>query len=177
MNSLRTAASLALAAALGGIPLVTFGAPSASAAAGCSTRGCASYDPYAESCTAASSITKTYTSGAAVATVVNEYSSVCKANWVFAYENTSAQNAGWTLSLSISTTDSSGASESMCGPSPILETDPGSANIIEVCRGTYGGATGWPMWTDMVDGTNKSYATLKVFSSAGKTIASVSDPQ
>jgi hypothetical protein len=175
---MRTATSLALTAVLCGT-ILTFCVPSAMAA-GCSGRGCAGHDPHAESCTAASSITKTYTSGAAVATVVNEYSSVCNANWTFAYENTSAQNAGWTLFLSISTTDSlspSGAYEYMCTPGPVLETDPGSADIVEVCRGTYSGAAGWPMWTDMVDGTHKSYATLTVYNSAGNKIAAVSDPQ
>jgi hypothetical protein len=145
-------------------------------AASCTGRGCATQDPNASGCTAASSITKTYQSGSAVATFVNEYSKVCNANWVLAYENAAAQNAGWGLYIKVSTTDSIGGQEYMCMPQtgPVIFE---GKNISESCGGWYSGATGWPTWTDMVDGTNKSYGKMWIYSRSGAQIGTVENDQ
>lgn len=172
---LATISTLAVSAA-GLIAL----SPAAALAAPCSGAGCSTQDPYALSCTAASSITRTYQSGSAIATIVNEYSSLCNANWVFAYENTAAQQAGWSLYLEIQTSYTANGgtiTQTMCSPDPIVETDTDSADVTELCRGTYGGQNGWPMWTDMVDGTNKAYGELEVFNSNGTKLATVPDAQ
>ncbi len=68
---------------IAGTAFVATPASPASAAA-CYGRSCMGQDPIALNCTAASSVTNTFTSGTKVATIVNEYSSVCNANWVFA---------------------------------------------------------------------------------------------
>ena len=166
------ASTAAIALAAGALVSVSTGE---AAAAPCLGRSCAFQDP--AGCTAASSITKHYVSGSKEATVVNEYSTLCNANWVFAYENTAAQNAGWQLALDIWTTDSSPAREEMCVPDPVKETDTGTQDLIEICRGAYGGATGWPTWTDMVDGTHMTYGTMTVFDASGARLVDVSDPQ
>lgn len=48
----------------------------------------------------------------------------------------------------------------MCSPYPVQFWI--NNGISERCDQNYGGANGWPMWTDMVGGTNTSYGTLYV---------------
>lgn len=49
----------------------------------------------------------------------------------------------------------------MCSPYPVQFWI--SNGVSERCDQNYGGANGWPMWTDMVDGTNTSYGTLYLY--------------
>lgn len=173
LRSRRMLAALPAALVLvGGALAMTAGS---AAAAPCSGGSCNAQDPYSLGCTAASSITKTYTSGSKVATFVNEYSKLCNANWVFAYENTAAQNAGWQLNIGISTHDTHGVYWFMCSPYPAEFSIGGG--ISEQCVDNYGGANGWPMWTDMVDGTNKSFGSMNVYDSSGNLITTVENDQ
>lgn len=169
----RLLAALTAALVIAGGTL--FAVAGSAAAAPCYGGSCNTQDPYNLGCTAYSSITKTYTSGSKVVTFVNEYSKVCNANWVFAFENTAAQNAGWQLNIGISTLDANNTRWFMCSPYTAEFSIGGG--ISEQCWKNYGGANGWPMWTDMVDGTKKSYGSLYVYDTSGNQITMIENDQ
>ena len=123
----------------------------------CTAAGCYNIDPYAEGCGAATTYNHiSYVStpieegipGAGVAIygyITNYYSSWCVANWALVSVTTAGHNASIITDLQITTTDTNKHSEEMCYP---IQCNPFSF---------YPG-TAYPSWTNMVDGTNKTYA-------------------
>jgi hypothetical protein len=100
-----------------------------------------------------------------VATLWNRYSSNCNANWARVQLTSAGLSAGDSFIVSIQTTDSKGAGEFMCFPGPS-----NTGQMIEDCSEIqYGGSL--PAYTDMVDGTNLTTATLYVYDSSGAVIA------
>jgi hypothetical protein len=157
-------ASLAALLLAGGLTVVTTGT---ALAAGCSASRCTELDPYTEKCPVTYSVTHTYASGAAVATLTNYYSSTCVANWLVASENSAAMAKGWALRLDISSyidaANDTGLQEA-CTPGIVGGGGGDDGSQFEDCNGsTYNGSTGWPMWTDMVDGANTSYGTMDIY--------------
>jgi hypothetical protein len=137
-------------------------APPASAATGCHATGCAGHDPTTHGCTATSWTT---TSGA-LATIWNRYSAGCDANWARGQLTAAALNAGDKMYLEIGTKDSAGHYEDICWPG--ASNDQGGG--FEACSGSlYGGSA--IAYSDMVDGTDMTYATVTVFNSSGGVLA------
>lgn len=144
--------------------------PSAGAsAATCSGYTCHGHDPEIYGCTATTTITTPVDyKGVQVATLWNRYSSACKANWARAQLTTAGLNAHDQFWIYIYTTDSTNHQEVMCFPGP--PDNSGEMNELDLCGPTYGGSE--ILYTDMVDGTNKTYAVIDVVNSSGGGIAS-----
>ena len=123
----------------------------------CTATGCYNLDPYAEGCGTATTynhISYVQTSidegipGAGVVTygyITNYYSSWCVANWAEVSVTTAGHNISIITDLQITTTDANKHNEEMCYP---VKCNPFSF---------YTG-TAYPSWTNMVDGTNMTYA-------------------
>ncbi|MFD8479467.1 hypothetical protein [Kitasatospora sp. NPDC059673] len=142
-------------------------APTASAA-GCWASSCAGRDHGAVGCWA-TDVKTAYVirDGVQLATVWNDYSSSCKANWSAAQLTQAARNAGYRLYVDIQTTDSNGAREFMCYPGP-----DNTGSLVEACTDwPYSGYSGsGAPWTDMIDGTNVTAARAYVFDSSGNLV-------
>ena len=167
----RVIVGIALLATVAG-SIVASSAPAY--AASCSGAGCMGMDPYNAGCSATSTRSTTYQSGSAVATLVNEYSYSCNANWSVAYENSAAETAGWQLYTYISTYWTKTVnhvtlsySEFTCTPNNgkgVNSYWSGNEYIQdETCTGPYGGKYGWPIWTDMVNGQYLTTATMAIY--------------
>lgn len=120
---------------------------------GCYAVTCDGKDPVATNCSLSAlttvAITVTDNKGT-VATGKNVYSSGCKANWT---EADSVASRVGSVALIGSAKDSTGKNYFVCFPG----TDGyGSCTVT----GFYNGSTGWPAYTDMVDGTNIFKACL-----------------
>lgn len=106
------------------------------------------------------------------ATLTNWYSTGCNANWALGYLSAADQNSGYSFQLYIYTTDSTGAYEFMCYPS----TDSNSGFYNEPCDdGYYNGSVN--AYTDMVDGTNVTYAQLDLYDGNGDYLGTLKAPQ
>jgi hypothetical protein len=155
----------------GGLTVVTAGT---ALAANCRENGCTTQDPYTEQCSATSSVTNgTQAEDGAVATVTNYYSYACDANWLVASENSTAVADGWSLRLNIYSYLYESASQNLgkqqaCYPGKTGKSSGGDGSLVETCDGsTYNGSTGWPTWTDMVDG--QYYTWGQMFINIGGT--------
>ncbi len=123
----------------------------------CTATYCYNLDPYAEGCGTSETYNHiSYVStpidedipGAGVATygyITNYYSSWCVANWAVVSVTTAGHNVSIITDLKITTTDTNKHSEEMCYP---VQCNPFSF---------YPGPA-YPTWTNMIDGTNKTYA-------------------
>jgi Protein of unknown function (DUF2690) len=129
----------------------------------CSGYSCHGHDPVAWGCDKYQ-LTSTETDGA-LATVVNWYSTGCNANWAQAWLSPAAIAAGDKMTADIEAIDTQGNEEIMCYPGP---GDTG--NLMELCYdgGYYSGSA--PAYTDMVDGTNLTYAAVYVWDSSGNNL-------
>lgn len=134
-------------------------------AVSCYGYSCHGHDPYRYGCSKSSDTTAPANyQGTQVATLWNWYSVQCNANWSEGALTTAGLNAGDSIIIDISTTDSHGYWEYMCYPGP---DDTGA--LLEYCSGAhYGGAA--TAWTDMVDGTNKTVSDLYVYDRNGNQI-------
>ncbi|MFJ5520921.1 DUF2690 domain-containing protein [Streptomyces griseoluteus] len=156
-----TAASLMLLTT--GFGLFTSANPASATVTSCNGSSCVGHDPRTFGCPVTSTTTATYNSGAATVTLYNRYSSTCNSNWAEAVENPAAQQAGWGVDLSIfamtSNQPNASALQKSCFPGP---SNTGSS--WEECNGAeYYGTSGWPAWTDMVDGHYYTWALLSVW--------------
>jgi hypothetical protein len=166
-------ASRLISAVLFAVP-VTLGvavaaAPGASAAT-CSGYTCHGHDPVKYGCSVASTKQDTIQdfSGNTVATIWNRYSANCNANWVRGQLTTAAARAGDSMDIYIETTDSRGNDEYMCYPSPSND----SGNLTEDCGDIYFGYTGTDVaWSDMVDGSNTTDATIAIYDRNGNFVS------
>jgi hypothetical protein len=139
---------------------------SASAAGGCSDIGCAGHDPISYGCAVTSTTSQTGT----WATVWNRYSYGCKANWARAQLTAAAVNAGYTMWVEIDAPNTAEGEEHMCWPNYPSQDNQGDP--YEFCNpalGPYGGSS--VVYTDMVDGTNITYALVTVFDTYWTVIA------
>lgn len=147
---------IAFALLLGPVGVGLAGAAPAQAAS-CYAYSCHGLDPVSAGCPVSSTVT-TY---GALATVWNRYSYVCKANWVRAQLTPAAIAAGYQWMIEINTRDSRGYTERMCEPA----IDSNARNLDETCRGpiNYSWSGYGSVWySDMVDGTNRTTATVNV---------------
>jgi hypothetical protein len=157
----RILAAAALALSFGAVGLGVSASPAA--AATCSGISCAGHDPVNAGCAVSS--TKTTVGG--LATVWNRYSSGCNANWARAQLTTAAFNAGDSLIIIVTTTDSLSQSESMCYPGP---SDTGALHEYCYLNQYYSGSGA--AYTDMVDGTHVTQAFAYVYDSGFNLLAS-----
>ena len=149
--------------------ITAMGATPAQASTSCYGYSCHGHDPVTYGCSTTNSSPPAYvvdSSGTTLATVWDDWSYGCKANWANAVLSPAAINAGDVLFVEIKTKDSQNQNEWMCYPG--LEND--SGKLTEGCAyGAYpgepgigyGGSAG--AYTDMVDGTNKTYADVTVY--------------
>jgi hypothetical protein len=166
---IRLAATAAiLLGAAGAVPALT---ATSALAAGCSGYSCHGRDPVAEGCSASSTVTAYASAGGVTyATLWNRYSGGCNANWSRAQLTSAAINAGYKMYVLASTSDSHGNFEDMCWPGP----DNNIGELVENCTNYpysgYGGSS--TAYSDMVDGTNTTFAYVFVYNSSGQEIAS-----
>ena len=156
----RTVAILATAFLLGLLGMGVSATPAS--AATCSGYSCAGHDPVNAGCSASSTKTTTGT----YATVWNRYSSGCNANWARAQLTSAAFNAGDSMLIVVTTTDSRSQSESMCYPGP---SDTGQLNEYCYSGQYYSGSSA--AYTDMVDGTHVAQAFAYVYDAGLNLIA------
>ena len=140
-------------------------------AAGCSGYSCHGRDPIAEGCSATSTVAANASAGGVTyATLWNRYSAGCNANWGRAQLTSAALNAGDTMYILASTSDSRGSFEDMCWPA----TDNSAGDLVESCtnypNSGYGGSS--IAYCDMVDGTNATFAYVFVYNRSGQEVAS-----
>lgn len=158
MFSLMKTVAVLSAGTIATTGLVALSAPPA-AAAGCSGLGCALQDPVQEGCAASSSRQTSVTADGVTGTLVIEYSRACNSNWVTGYLNQEGKTFGWQIEITASTWDSQNPQhrEETCMGNPAVG-DPVKFDIdgslTEQCDDPYNGNEGWPVWTDMVDGTH-----------------------
>jgi hypothetical protein len=151
---------------------IIFGSGGPAFAASCSGGGCVGHDPYLYGCAVTSTTSATYTSGAAQATIVNKYSFGCNANWAEASLNAAARSAGWQIQESVWDYNAAqtGTLAEACFPSNFNN----SGQSWETCNGLYyNGSTGWPAWTDMVNGSYFTKAPMSVFNASGTFLGQV----
>jgi hypothetical protein len=154
----RPAALMGAAAALTMLVTVGISTSSANATTGCHANGCGGYDPVVMGC----SVTSTTSQVGALATVWNRYSFGCDSNWARAQLTAAAVAAGDTMWVSIDTFDSTNNEESICWPNYPSQNNTGDTD--EFCNdttGPYGGSS--VVYTDMVDGTDATNASVAVF--------------
>lgn len=152
------------------LSLLGVGVPAApaSAASGCYGYSCHGYDLYHFGCTYTSTTAANAFSGnTKLATVYNRYSAGCNSNWAEAILTPAAISAGDKMAISIETEDSKGTSEWMQYPGP---SNTGSLTESWYSNQFYGGSAS--AYTDMVDGTNLTWASVSVYDRNGVSIAS-----
>lgn len=156
-------------------------APSASASTpGCDGISCAGKDPGTMHCNTSMtfvefsiySLDKTHLLG----TGQNVYSIPCRANWAEALSLTTySVSHGYGVYVTAFTSkDTRGQQEWMCFPGQDV-INGNNCNFTVI--GGYTGSTGWPAYTDMVDGTNLAYAEVFVVDSQGNIIGGASASQ
>jgi hypothetical protein len=177
---LLAALGITVAAAVAGSIAVSVPAHAAS----CSGENCVGVDPFAAGCSTTSTTSAIFQNGSAIATIENHYSHGCNTNWAVAYENSAAQNAGYRLAITIDTSwhinfngnPNYARYQETCYPNPtgiLVNTNLTSHfDQYENCSGSYGGAGGWPMWTDMINGQYWTFATMYVYNSSGTLVSS-----
>jgi hypothetical protein len=143
---------------------VSLFAASPANASSCSAHGCAGKDPGVEGCNTNMTIVNfnvypPHQTSPLLATGRNVYSIPCKANWAEAVGLTQYSiDHGYGVEVTALTlNDSLGHEEWMCFPGS--DTINGSS-CGWAGSGGYKGATGWPAFTDMVDGTNLTTAEI-----------------
>jgi len=141
----------------------------ASAAPGCYGYSCHGYDLYHFGCSYTSTTAANAFSGnTKLATVYNRYSAGCNSNWAEAILTPAAISAGDKMAISIQVDlDSKGTYEWMQYPGP---SNTGSLTESWYTNHFYGGSAS--AYTDMVDGTNLTWASVSVYDRNGVSIAS-----
>ena len=145
------------------LALAGVGVASQAQAAGCYAASCSGWDPVGKGCTATSTTTGSGTWG----TVTNRYAAGCRANWVRGQLSAAAVNAGYKMWLNIQTTDSAGRNVYMCWPTGGVSNH---GNTYESCYGASPVGGSGVIYSDMVDGTNITYADMLVFDASGTTL-------
>jgi hypothetical protein len=151
----RVALVIMLVISIGAIGLSSGSAPAR--ASTCYAFSCHGHDPIAYGCPVSSTVT-TY---GALATVWNRYSAVCKANWVRAQLTPAAIAAGYQWMIEIWTTDSKGYSEDMCEWTGQNNLGYMNEQCTMLSPADAGYTSTW--YSDMVDGTNSTTASVIVF--------------
>jgi len=113
---------------------------------------CHGRDPLTYHC----SIWTTTSASDKLVTLWNRYSLNCNTNWARAKLSPLALVLGDSMEVKITTVDSKGKFEFMCYPGPS-----NTGRLLETCTGHYRGVL--PAYTDMVDGTNLTWANAYVY--------------
>jgi len=114
--------------------------------------------------------------GNLLATGDNVYSYGCNANWTQGTLTPYAISQGYTLSVQTQTADSQNPQYGECTSFPGGDLEYLYSNVkallpcVDAPPG-YDGATGWPAYTDMVDGTNTTLSVMKVYDPQGHLVA------
>ena len=114
-------------------------------------------------------------SGHLLATGQNVYSTGCNANWTEGTLTSYAMSLGYTLLVETETVDSHANpqyEECTSFPGEDWETTNWNWPSIHCWNAPwgYGGSTGWPAYTDMVDGTHNTNSLMEVCDSHGNLI-------
>lgn len=164
----RMFVTLVAALLLGLCGAVAVQAPANAAGATCSGYSCVGHDPQTTysgclNSTTHGTATASY-GGIQVVTAWNYYSNDCNANWARGQLTSAAVSRGYQMQVQIGTSDTNGYWEAMCYPGP---SDTGKAR--EDCYDyKYGGSLA--AYTDMVNGTNLTKATISVFDPTGQVV-------
>jgi hypothetical protein len=160
-------------AGLGATVLATLGVIATAgpaAAASCSGSSCAGHDPVVYNCPVAAidkKVEDVYDQGGSwIASVSNNYSATCNANFTRGQLTTLAAEAGDSIVIEAAT--KFGPSEDVFYPSNYNN----SGRASEPWNGTYYSGTA-VAWTDMVDGTNQVWSTITVYDRNHNRIASL----
>ena len=143
------------------------GMSAAPAEAACWGYSCHGLNPSSQGCSA----TSTTTASSTLVVLQNRDSSGCNANWARAELTQQGSLNGDQFIVYIVTTDSRGNTEEMCYPGPS-----NTGQLINGCDG-FGSNSMNYQWTDMVDGTNLTYAHVQVFDSHGNFIQQLQTTQ
>jgi len=164
--------------AAGGLVIVA-PAMSASASPTCHGYTCHGHDPVVYGCAVSSQKFAYYYSGRTLmATLTNEYSYQCNANWVQGQLSKYAVALGWNFAITLTTSDSKGYLESMCWSGPASDNNTG--NLEEFCDPQvppFADSSTNPAWTDMVDGTNYTYGGMQIDDAYGNKITIIAANQ
>ncbi len=130
---------------------------------GCNGIGCDDQDPGVMGCNKSRMLFAPFqvadAAGDILATGQNVYSVGCNANWT---EGTLTA-LGRNIIVQISTTDSQGRASINCFPH-----NPGGVPGYNCTLAGYNGETGWPAFSNMVDGTNLTKSVLQVTGPDGR---------
>lgn len=157
-------------------------APAAPAsAAGCYGLSCHGHDPYLYGCTISSQKFAYYYSGRTLmATVTNDYSYVCDANWAQMQLSSYAVSLGWNFQVMIEGYDTANPPfyETMCyaGQGSLSNT----GRNFEACpnqNAPYNDSWTNPTWTDMMDGHLLTHADVNLWDANGNLIAQLAANQ
>lgn len=163
-----TGTSLAIAVAAVLMLGIATPAPAHAAVGGCFASGCTGLDPYDQVCGGPGGDAEQNFVSTEGDFLFNYYSPGCQANWAEATLSATQVSAGDSMYVYISTTDSNGQSESMCSPTP----NDRSGGLHEYCYDTpYAGVQAW---TDLVDGTNVTFAGMIVYDANGNIVNQLS---
>lgn len=171
-----------LAALITPLAAVTVAPAAPASAAGCYGLSCHGHDPYLYGCTISSQKFSYYYSGRTLmATVTNDYSYVCDANWAQAQLSSYAVSLGWNFLVEAEgyDTESPPFYETMCydGPGSLSNT----GERFEACPNQNNPPMqdSWtnPTWTDMVDGHLLTHAIMNVWDAHGNLIVQLAANQ
>ena len=139
---------------------------------GCGGALCAGKDPTLMSCLTSVHFLPykkaEYYQGQLVGYFSSVYSNTCNTNWDQAELTPDAVSQGWRVSTQIETTDSNGQYET--ARYPVFQEDPTFQGPIPVHLFSYGGETGWPTVSDMVDGTRQTHSTFYLYDKNGNVL-------
>src|SRR5215472_122918 len=147
--------TLSLAAGLAGLTVKNAHAATRVASDSCYGASCYGQDPVTFGCLDSYVISPDnkpeYYGGIIVGSFSTVYSYTCNAYWNQATLDAFAINQGFRVRTGISTIDSLGNSETTCYP---VDCYPVSSD------NSYGGETGWPTYSNMVDGSGDAASTF-----------------
>lgn len=104
-----------------------------------------------------------------MATVINYWSAACNSNWSEATLNSAAISAHWQITVAIWEENSTKTSNIAASTFPSNLSN--SGQTWEDWNGKlYGGASGWPAWSDMVGGQNYTRGIANVYNNSGTYI-------
>jgi hypothetical protein len=162
----RIGTSLAMIVATLGVAVCSTSTPAA--ASTCSGSTCVGRDPVTYGCAATSTKTATAFIGSdAVATVWNRYSLGCNANWARGQLTALGVSRHYTIQVRVWV---NAPYQSMCFPGP---SNTGSSQENCYPLPGYGGSS--MVYTDMVDGSYKTYAAVNVYDGNNLVASAVHD--
>lgn len=161
---------------------VTVAQAAPASAASCYGLNCHGHDPYLYGCTISSQKFDYYYSGRTLmATVTNDYSYACDANWAQMQLSSDAVSLGWNFMVEIEGYDTENPPfyETMCydGPGSLSNT----GERFEACpiqnNAPFKDSWTKPTWTDMMDGHLLTHADVNLYDAYGNLIVQLAANQ